>query len=279
MYKKLRTLFNEFKLTMRMKLVLSLSAIAITLLVSSTISVMEYGRMSHYVSNLIADNINSINVAQRLSDLSSKYNLEILAVIGDDHINGLPRFNQEGFLAHCDSLKSTLESENMQPLVDSVLVSYSAYMQTSEELSDVLLSDFIDSRTWFFEKLQPKFVKLNADINKLADGIYNDLKLNSVTFDRGFYRSIVPGIVAVGVGLLLILLLLFFILVYYIGPFYKMLHGLSEYRALNKRYDVKFDGDDELKELSDGISELVEENRLMQKRVKDLRDKLSESRV
>ena len=58
-----------------------------------------------------------------------------------------------------------------------------------------------------------------------------------------------------------------------------MLHGLSEYRALNKRYDVKFDGDDELKELSDGISELVEENRLMQKRVKDLRDKLSESRV
>jgi hypothetical protein len=44
---------------------------------------MEYSRMSHYVSDLIADNINSINVAERLANASNDYNLEILKVIGD----------------------------------------------------------------------------------------------------------------------------------------------------------------------------------------------------
>ena len=46
---------------MRMKLILSLSSISVVLLVSSFISIMEYSRMSNYVSELIAANIGSIN--------------------------------------------------------------------------------------------------------------------------------------------------------------------------------------------------------------------------
>ena len=42
---------------MRMKLVFSLSAIAVTLLISSIISVMEFTRMNNYVSDLFAGNI------------------------------------------------------------------------------------------------------------------------------------------------------------------------------------------------------------------------------
>ena len=49
MLRKLADRMKEFKLTMRMKLTLSLSAIAVTLLVSSVISIMEYYRMSDYV--------------------------------------------------------------------------------------------------------------------------------------------------------------------------------------------------------------------------------------
>lgn len=67
-----------------MKLVLSLSSIAVILLVSSFISIMEYSRMSSYVSDLIAANIGSINAAQKLADAANSYNLGILAIIGDN---------------------------------------------------------------------------------------------------------------------------------------------------------------------------------------------------
>ncbi len=271
MFRKVKERIRDRKLSMRAKLTLSLLAIAVTLLASSVISILEYTRMSDYVSELMADNVRSIGVAQKLSEVSSKYNLDILTVIGDDSVSALPDFHQKEFMSHCDSLHKSLMSAKMMPLTDSVVYAYSAYMLTSLELNDVLLSDFIDTRTWYFERLQPRFQKLDYYIDNLDEAIYEDLEKNSRTFQRGFYRSIIPGAVAVGVGLLLILMLLFFVLVYYVNPIYKMLAGLNNYRAYNKKYTYTFEGDDELSELNDGIRELAGENQQLNKRVSDLR--------
>ncbi len=275
MFRKLADRMKEFKLTMRMKLTLSLSAIAVTLLVSSVISIMEYYRMSNYVSDLIADNIRSVNVAQKLSEVTNKYNLDLLALIGDNSVNTLPDFHQKEFMGHCDSLRNSLTSDKMVPLTDSVVYAYSAYMLTSLELNDVMLSDFIDTRAWYFDRLQPKFRRLNHYIDVLNEAIYDDLKKNSLTFQRGFYRSIIPGAVAVGVGLLLVLMLLFFLLVFYVNPIYRMLSGLNNYRSYNKKYSYSFEGDDQLAELNDGITELTGENQMLRKRVANLRAKVA----
>lgn len=275
MFRKLVDRMKEFRLTMRMKLTLSLSAIAVTLLVSSVISIMEYYRMSNYVSDLIADNIRSVNVAQKLSEVTNKYNLDLLALIGDNSVNTLPDFHQKEFMGHCDSLRNSLTSDKMVPLTDSVVYAYSAYMLTSLELNDVMLSDFIDTRAWYFDRLQPKFRRLNHYIDVLNEAIYDDLKKNSLTFQRGFYRSIIPGAVAVGVGLLLVLMLLFFLLVFYVNPIYRMLSGLNNYRSYNKKYSYSFEGDDQLVELNDGITELTGENQMLRKRVANLRAKIA----
>ena len=264
-------------LSLKMKITLSLSAIAVTLLVSSIISVMEYHRMSTYVSSLISDNVKSIDFGQNLVEAADRYNLDILTVIGDDSLTELPDFDGELFMAQCDSLRESLSSNSLMPLADSVVYSYSAYMLTSLELPQVLLSDFIDSRTWYFERLQPRYNRLRLDIDALNKVIYNDLERNSSNFDKGFYRSIIPGIVAVGVGLLLILMLLFFMLVYYVNPIYKMLSALANYRSYNKKYNYSFDGDDQLAELNDGIAEMAAENMQLHKRLTSLRASLKDA--
>ena len=273
MFRKLRNRMQDMHLSIRMKLTLSLSAIAVALLVSCVISILEYSRMSNYVSELIAEDIRRINVSQRLAEASNSYNLDILAVVGEDSIGRLPDFDQQAFMRHCDSLKMSLTSIGAQPLVDSVVYAYSAYMLTSLELNNVLLSDFIDTRTWYFQRLQPRFNRLTGGLDALNNAVYKDLQRNSETFQRGFYRSIIPGAVAVGVGLLLILMLLFFMLVYYVNPLYKMLSGLDNYRSYNKKYTYDFEGDDQLKELNAGIMELVGENQQLRKRVSDLRER------
>ena len=121
MLKKLRTYIRNFNLTMKMKLILSLSSISVVLLVSSFISIMEYSRMSNYVSELIAANIGSINAAQKLADAANSYNLGILAVIGDTSTKHLQELMQNDFIAHCDRLKAKLTSPGMISLVDSVV--------------------------------------------------------------------------------------------------------------------------------------------------------------
>ena len=156
---------GERRLTMRGKFILGMSSIAVILMLSSIISVTEYRRMSNYVSDLIASNINSLNVSQRLATITDSYNLKILALIGDESSNILPEFDSELFLSHCDSLKQSLTLRRALPLADSVAYAYSAYMLTSLELQNVISSDFIDSREWYFERLQPRFNRLHSDLD------------------------------------------------------------------------------------------------------------------
>ena len=66
-------------------------------------------------------------------------------------------------------------------------------------------------------------------------------------------------------------MLLFFVLAYYVNPLYKMLDGLNAYRLSDKKYTVRFDGDDQLSELNDGISEIAGENQQLRRRIKELR--------
>lgn len=276
MFGRLKNWWNSFRLSMKAKTVLSLSAIAVVLIVTGVISFVEYRRMSNYVSDMIAEDINSINVAQKLAAVTDNYNLQILAVIGDDSLNSLPDFDQQGFVFYCDSLRSSFSGENVLPLTDSVLYSYSAYMLTSLELEQVIQSDFIDSRTWYFERLQPSFKRLSGDIDRLSQAMYDDLQANSEDFDRGFYRSMIPIVVAVLVGVLLVLLLMFFIISYYVNPLNKMLEELTDYRSMGRRYSLAFDGDDQLSELNEGITDLTEENRQYRRRIKLLRETRTE---
>ena len=276
MFGRLKKWRNSFRLSLKEKMVLSLSAIAVALVVCGVISWLEYRRMSNYVSDMIAEDINSINVAQKLANVTDNYNLQILAVIGDDSLNSLPDFDQQGFVFYCDSLRSSFSRENVLPLTDSVLYSYSAYMLTSLELEQVIQSDFIDSRTWYFERLQPSFRRLSGDIDRLSQAMYDDLQANSEEFDQGFHRSIIPVVVAVSVGVILVLLLMFFIISYYVNPVNKMLDGLNDYRSMGRRYTQVFDGDDELAELNEGITELTEENRQYRRRIKLLKETRTE---
>ena len=73
---------SEVKPSMRRRLVFSLGSLAAILLLSGIISIMEYRRMSDYVSELIASNIKSINLSQRLSDMTQEYDIQMLEAVG-----------------------------------------------------------------------------------------------------------------------------------------------------------------------------------------------------
>lgn len=273
MFVKIRNWFREFRLSLRMKITLSLSAIAVVLLMSSIISVLEYRHMSNYVSGLIAGNVNNIHRTQELVDAVDSYNLEILAVIGDETLTHVPAFDQDAFLSRCDSLKTSLGDHEAVNLADSVVYAYSAYMLASTELEEVYESSFINTRDWYFNRLQPLFGRLREYLDKLSGAMYAELEQNSRDFDSGFFRSIIPSTVAVSVGILLVFLLLFYIQVYYVNPIYRMLEALRDYLGYRRRYTYTFDGNDQLSDLNSSVTDLAEENRTLRKRLSDLKEK------
>lgn len=259
------------------KVLFSLGSLAAILLLSGVISILEYRRMSDYVSELIAANIRSINLAQKLSDITEEYNHQMLAVVVQNDISIMPEFDLDYFKAQADSLKNSFTTQTALPMVDSVEVSFDAFMKTSLKFDEVFLADNVDTREWFFGTLQPRYNKFRMEMNVLNEAIYNDLLSNSADFDAGFYRSIIPGVVSVGAGLLLIMLLLFFTLVNYVRPIYRMTEGINAYRSSGRRYNFVFDGDDQLAEINSGVTEIIEENIELKTRIKALRENLEKT--
>ena len=259
------------------KVLYSLGSLAAILLLSGVISIIEYRRMSDYVSELIAANIKSINLAQKLYDITEEYNHQMLSVVVQNDISLMPEFDLDYFMAQSDSLKNSFTSQNALPMVDSVEVSFDAFMKTSLKFDEVFLADNVDTGEWFFGTLQPRYNKFRGEMNILNEAIYNDLLSNSADFDAGFYRSIIPGVVSVGAGLLLIMLLLFFTLVNYVRPIYRMTEGINAYRSSGRRYNFVFDGDDQLAEINSGVTEIIEENLELKTRIKALRENLEKT--
>ena len=272
MFVTVRNWLQEFRLSLKMKLTLALCAIAVVLLMSSIISVLEFRRMSNYVSDMMADNVHNIQVTQELVNAVDTYNLQLLAVVGDDNISALPDFDREAFFVHTDSLRQSVAGTTA-PLADSVLYAYSAYMLASMEVEDVLKSNFINTRDWYFNRLQPLFGRMRSYLDRLGETIHNDLKANSENFDRGFYRSVIPSGAALAVGILLLFLLMFFILAYYVDPLYQMLSSLKDYLGYRRRYTYTFDGNDQLADLNQAVTDLTEENRSLRKRIADFKEK------
>lgn len=258
--------------SLRKKVVFSLGSLAAILLLSGVISILEYRRVSNYVSDQIAANINSIVLSQHLSDMTQEHNHQMLSVVVMNDISMMPHFNEVPFRTVADSLRTTFTSRRALPMLDTVVTSFDDFMMTSQRFDAVFLADTVDTRTWFFATLQPKYNSLIQNLGQLNELIYEDLKENSENFDAGFYRSIIPGVVSVGAGLLLIFLLLYFTMANYVKPIYRISDGIDNYRHSGKTHGYIMDGDDQLSNINTGVSELIEENLELKRRIRALRE-------
>lgn len=258
--------------SMRKKAVLSLGTIAAVLVLSGVISILEYRRMSDYVSNLISANIKSITLSQQLSDITEEYNHQMLAVVIQNDTSKMPDFDKDDFKSYSDALKNSITSEATLPMVDAVERSFYEFIRTSMKFDEVFQAENVNTGEWFFGTLQPSFNQFMHDMNALNAAIHEELQTNSANFDAGFYRSIIPGLVSVCAGLLLIFLLMYFIISNYVNPIYKISDGIDAYRSNGRRYNYTLEGEDHLSNINAGVTEIVEENLELKNRIKTLKD-------
>lgn len=196
--------------SLRRRVFYSLGSLAVILLVSGIITILEYRRMSDYMSDLITSNINaqSLDHSEMFSGLIREYNDSVHEIMALNDSSLIYQFDVEPVLAKADSLMASTDT---------------------------------------FDE-------------------------TSVMFDEVFYRSVMPGVVSVGAGIMLIFLLFYFTMSNYVNPICRMSDGIDQYRQTGHRYSGSFEGDDQLANINAGITELMEENVELKKRIKALKD-------
>ena len=150
---------------------------------------------------------------------------------------------------------------------DSVLYAYTSYIWVMNDAQKVWHGDYAGRRNWYFTKLHPVYIQLRGYLQKLTHTSQEALAENSLTMTESFYRSIMPGVVTVLMGIILVFLFNYFINFYFVNPLLRISEGISNYIQRKKSYTVIVDNDDEMKLLNDNVRELVESNRKLSKKI------------
>lgn len=248
------------------KLRLAIGTIIMLLIVTIFISSVEFRRMSTYVSDQIAENITTINLSTELSVTVDKYNMEILSAVGRADEITKSDVDTAAVAGTAARIFQQLRSQ-MYVYSDDLKEAYDRYYSTSLQLDSIIVNDFVDTRDWYFTVLLPEYNALRENVESFNLVVYEGLQNNSVRFDESFYRGIIPSLVSASVAILLCLLLQFFIIAYYVMPLKRMLKGMEAYKYTNVGYVYTFEGEDELQKLNRDISEIIEENQSLKKRI------------
>lgn len=250
----------------RKKISLGFVVIGAILFLSSVIAIFEFNRMRHSVTDLMTDNINSINTSRLLLELTDEYNFMLLSsVILDSVINSENALYDDRFEKYIGNIKSKFTSQAEVAVADSLTVAYNEYLIKIGEASVMMQKAPQERREWYKNELVPAYDNLKRYKRKLGLLAQGALAENTAQLQDGFYRSIMPGIIAVAAGILLVLLFNYFINLYFISPVLLISRGLKSYKEFNKSYNVQFDNDDELQDLNSEIKTIIDEHKNLKK--------------
>lgn len=99
--------------------------------------------------------------------------------------------------------------------------------------------------------------ELTAEIRHYIGLNQNLLKENSMLIEQANNRAIMPGIIAITVGIIFIILFNYFINLYFITPILKITSSVENYLKHSIPYRVKVDTKDEIEQLSSSVEKLI----------------------
>lgn len=251
----------------RKKISLGFVIIGAILFLSSLVAIFEFNRMRHSVSNLMRDNISSINTSRMLLEITDEYNFALLSRVIQDSVSFNATIGHDDrFDKHINKIKKTLSTDMEIRIADSLSITYAEYVHVINQAPYIMKQSQEIRKKWYYEELLPVYKNLRKYKKKLGLLTQAAMAENSKELQEGFYRSIMPGIIAVAAGLVLVLLFNYFINLYFITPVMLISKGIKNYRAHKKTYTVQFDNDDEIQELNSDVKSILDENkRLTQK--------------
>lgn len=260
---------SKRKFGIKRKVLYGCIVLGVILFFSTLISIFEYVRMNNYVSDLIADNIKSINTARELMEVSEQYNLKLVKdLILDNNKDTLEMVvvDNEDLISSFDNISKTFLTTEERASADSVVIAYAAFMQVASEAEELWDDSYVDRQDWYFNRLQPIYIKFRSYIMTLTSVCQDALINNSESLQDSFYRSLMPGLVSMLLGLLMVVLFNYFLNICMINPLLKIKRGIDDYKMYGKSFNVKIDTDDELESMGDAVKDLVDMNQTYKKR-------------
>ncbi|MCD7962785.1 MAG: hypothetical protein LUF90_04365 [Rikenellaceae bacterium] len=136
---------------------------------------------------------------------------------------------------------------------DRVIASKNSYDIVANDITDTVYSNI----EWIEEIYRSSYYDLNISIKNLILSTNNSVDNTARILRNNAYRAIMPGIITLGIAIIIIVVFFGLIDLYYIKPVLKMTRSLEAYIKQRVPFKPKVEGTDEIKDLRTYIEELI----------------------
>jgi len=233
--------------------------LATMLAVAGVWSIYELSTIGTSVQKLLDDNYKSISAAKTMIEALEREDSAVLLLIlgnwdeGRSIMNSADELFEEGYKI----AEKNLTIKDEKSYVDNIRAKYDAYK--SLWVKPIVGTNREGDLDWYSDKVHKSFLEVKVsvqDLMNINDGVMYQTASNLK--DRS-NRAIMPGIVAIVSSLVFSLLFSYFINFYVAGPIIRLTKGIGEFLETQKDFDAKIETKDEILDLANSISKLMEQ--------------------
>ncbi len=241
----------------RKKIMLGFTVLGLLLFFSGLISYFELNRLSKVAKTSIDNSYRTMELSKTMLDAVQDQNTALLKMLmaGGSSYDSALVAGRARFAAALEEVKTLSRDPH---LLDSVQAATLRYNNTVERRINDPLSEQ-GNVEWFMEVYEMPYSALTSSIKNFMISSHRTLDNRTVQLENNAYRAIMPGVIALGIAILLILMFFYFVDTYYIRPVLRINQALGLFLRSKVPFKVTMEGRDEVYQLKENVETLVEQ--------------------
>lgn len=239
----------------RSKIMAGFLSLGVLLLFSGLISYFELSELGRTTSKVLDSSSRNIEFSKKMLDAVQDQNTALLHI----EVLGLNDYDTM-LIAANDRFNKAIQETGFfvydLPGLESIYTARSEFNRVVlEHMSDTLSRE--GHTRWFVETYKTSYYELTSAIKNFMIASQKDMEVKTEELRDNAYRAIMPGIIALSIGILIIFIFYYFIDLYYVSPILKMKRGLDNYFNHGLPFSLEVEGRDEIVKLKEYIDQLI----------------------
>ncbi len=238
----------------RRKVLYGFALLAGLLMLTGLISYFELSRLSQTTRVMIDTSVGNMEISKQMLDAAQEQNTALLQLVNhrSDGYDTVLLAHRQAF---DDALAQALTMHpNNTEIKDIYIARANYYQAVAQVLADSTRASDIE---WFTDVYRNSYYDLTLAVKNFMIETQHAVEGNATTLMNNVYRAIMPGIIALGIAIVIIVMFYALINIYILRPILRITRGLGNYLNSKIPFNVKMEGMDELSQLKDYIDELM----------------------
>lgn len=241
----------------RSKISFGIFLIAALFTLSGLISFFELRQIGDNISGALMKHIQNIDLAKNMLDKMHDYETTVMNQVSGK-AQPAPREYEmidSCFISYFGQVYQRSRNPEIKAELDSIHV---LYLNLKSEREKMQAGEYKRNNVqWYLDVFYPKYSDMLHRTRNLILENQKLLKVKAADLEVGYYRLVMPGMIATIASVLVLLMLGLFIHVYMVKPLLKITTGIRAYVNYKSPFKVDIATKDELRQLKESVELLI----------------------